>query len=222
MTTTATTTSAEPAQRFTARLRDETMEAHRDAERSRFVGALMRGELDRDAIADLAAQHHAIYRALEATGERWSADPVVAALVTPGLSRIGALESDLSTLLGESWRARVETTGATDEYVARIEQVGGVDASRYVAHHYIRLLGDLSGGQIIRRTLGRHYGLDEAATSFYDFSAAGHAGELKVAYRATLDDAPWDDATRDGVIAEVSLAYRLNSAVFESLAERHC
>lgn len=216
------TTTADTDARFSTAMREETMDAHRDAERSRFVGALMRGELPIEAVGDLAAQHHVIYSALEATGSTWSDDPVVDALMTPGLSRVAALESDLAALLGPQWRSQIAPTGATLEYVERIDTVGARSAPCFVAHHYTRLLGDLSGGQIIGRTLARHYGLDDSATSFYDFSAAGHGGELKVAYRQTLDSAPWDSPTRAQVIDEVSLAYRLNTAVFESLADRHC
>lgn len=43
-----------------------------------------------------------------------------------------------------------------------------------LAHAYVRYLGDLSGGQFIRRRIAKAYGLeDSAGVSFYDFKKLG-------------------------------------------------
>ncbi|HLT66268.1 MAG TPA: biliverdin-producing heme oxygenase, partial [Microbacterium sp.] len=45
--------------------------------------------------------------------------------------------------------------------------------------------------------------------------------EFKNVYREELDAAPWDDAEKERVVAEVLAAYRFNTEVFEDLA-REC
>jgi heme oxygenase len=206
---------------FSARIREATMAAHRAAERSSFVHRLMRGQLELDAVADLMAQHHAIYSALERTGDALSDDPVVSAFLGPELVRVPALEEDLSTLVGRGWAGRTRVLPATAGYAGDIASTVTVP-ERFVAHHYTRLLGDLSGGQMIRRTLERHYGDRVAgALTFYDFDGIEDLDAYKDAYRARLDGAPWDDAGRDAFIDEVNRAYTCNSDVFAALDAAH-
>lgn len=72
---------------------------------------------------------------------------------------------------------------ALNAYVDRVQALAKAsDPSPLLAHAYVRYLGDLSGGQTIRRTIGKAYGLDEASgagLSFYAFK------ELKSAKPAT-------------------------------------
>ena len=74
----------------------------------------------------------------------------------------------------------------------------------FVAHHYTRYLGDLSGGQLVRKALQREYGLGEEGTAFYAFPGVA-VGAVKRRYREMLDAAPWDEAERARFVDEVSL-----------------
>ena len=109
---------------------------------------------------------------------------------------------------------------ATQEYLDRLRSSwtwpGG-----YVAHHYTRYLGDLSGGQHIGRVAAEAYGLTPThGGRFARFDALGDPHRFKADYRQALDDAPWDEAEQERVIDEIREAYRLNSAVFVDL-EHH-
>ncbi|WP_395110079.1 biliverdin-producing heme oxygenase, partial [Actinomadura sp. SCN-SB] len=102
-------------------------------------------------------------------------------------------------------------------YCARLREVCFDWPGGFVAHHYTRYLGDLSGGQYIgvqvRKNLGLAAGDD--GVRFYRFP--GEPKSYKDRYRALLDDAPWDRAERARIIAEVKRAYRLNAAVTADL-----
>jgi len=55
------------------------------------------------------------------------------------------------------------------EYVQRLEECGKENPELLIAHAYTRYLGDLSGGQILKRLAQRNYGLKSDGTNFYDF-----------------------------------------------------
>ncbi len=203
-----------------AALRTATRTEHEHAERMPFVGALMSGRLPLAAYVDLLAQHHAVYRALEAAEPFVRSDPAGATVLFDGLARSASIESDLATLLGPSWRAEVRVLPATRRYVDRLRTtttwVGG-----YVAHAYTRYLGDLSGGQAIRSVLRRTMGVADDALAFYTFPAIPKPKLFKDEYRARLDALPFDAAERDRVLAEARLAFRLNADVFADLGNVH-
>ena len=213
MSTTETTDIETP---FSARIREATMSAHRDAERSSYVHRLMRGQLPLDGVADLMVQHHAIYSSLERTGDVLSSDPTVGPFLGPEILRVPSIEADLRRLVGDDWSERFGVHPATVAY-AEVIAATADRPERFVAQHYTRIMGDLSGGQMIKRTLERHYGDDvDGALTFYDF-AIDDMDAYKDAYRTRLDLSPWDDAQRDAFIDETNWAYSANSSVFGEL-----
>jgi len=213
-----TTTSVVPkAVPLSVALREGTRGEHETAERSGFVELLMSGALDRSAYADLAAQQLAVYTALEAAGSRLADD---GGLVFDQLVRVPAIEQDLAFLFGGDWRARVRVLPATQAYVRRLEEVGG-SLPLYAAHAYTRYLGDLSGGQIIKRMLQRYYGFESAGLAFYDFPQIHKLKPFKDVYRERLDALELDAEAREAVVEEARDAFRLNAAVFGELGAVH-
>ncbi|MBG9885183.1 heme oxygenase, partial [Bacillus toyonensis] len=128
-----------------------------------------------------------------------------------------ALEADLEFLVGEDWRERIAPLTTTRRYVDRIRQVGATWAGGFVAHHYTRYLGDLSGGLFIGRVMQRRFGFETNGVGFYLFDDIADPKAFKDVYREQLDAAPWDEAERERVIDEVLLAYRFNTELFEEL-----
>jgi len=147
-------------------------------------------------------------------GINFADDPVVAPFLLPGLERTEALEADVRLLLGPDAVATVVARPGTAAYVARLEAVGSW-AGGFVAHHYTRYLGDLSGGQHIRRIVERAY--PDLPIRFYTFEGVASPKALKERYRELLDEAPWSADEQDRVVAEVREAYRLNQEMFASL-----
>lgn len=200
-------------------LRERTLEAHQEAERAMFVQDLMAGRLPVAGYIRLAAQHHAVYGALEAAVEA-SVEPALAPLLDPALNRLDALQRDLDFLAGPGWADDYPTLSATERYVAHIVDRCTASPVALLAHHYIRYLGDLSGGQVIGRILRRTYGLsDDRGTEFYSFPRISSPKQFKEHYRDHLDALDWTEDQRAVMIAEVNTAYQLNTAVFEALAQ---
>ncbi|MEV4056623.1 biliverdin-producing heme oxygenase [Amycolatopsis sp. NPDC049688] len=210
------TTDARP---FSATLRASTLEVHEKANYSTYMRALLGGELTQEGYTQLAIQYYFVYGAIEAASDRMAADPIGREFVFDELRRLPNLERDLAHLVGPDWRSTITPLDSTREYVARIREASSW-AGGYVAHHYTRYLGDIAGGQAIRRLLERQYDVAEAGTLFYHFEGIGSAPRFRDAYRAKLDNAPWDEDERARVIDETLVAFECNVAVFEELASR--
>ncbi|WP_017539992.1 biliverdin-producing heme oxygenase [Nocardiopsis halophila] len=207
--------------RFSERLKAATWQAHGEAEQHGFTRALLDGALPVDGYAAMTAQHYFAYTALEEVGRALADDPVAGPFVDPALFRVEALERDLALLYGPGWAQEIAPTPPTATYTARIRQMADHPAG-YVAHHYTRYMGDVSGGQFIRKVAATAYGLaDGAGTAFYDFSALGSLPRFKDAYRARLDALDLDETARRSVIRETGLAYQLNTEVLADLGRRH-
>ena len=215
MTTTDESTAELP--RFSAALRDATWQDHEKAETSAYMTALMGGELPIAGYANLAAQQWFVYAVLEAATDAMRDDPIAAPFVFDELTRLPAIEADLTFLLGEDWSHQITALPATTAYTDRLRAVCFDQPGAFVAHHYTRYLGDLSGGQYIGRVVKRVYELDEHGAEFFTFAGIDDAKAFKDAYRAHLDTAPWSPDEQDAVIDEIRNAYRLNRDVFADL-----
>jgi heme oxygenase len=220
----AVTTSATPVlpatdatesggERFSTALRLTTQDVHEEAENVGFVQRLMAGHVVREGYTAMAGQLSFVYAALEERARALASDPVVAAFLDPRLDRLPSIEADLRFLIGSHWREDLTPLPATARYVERIEAIEW--SGHFVAHHYTRYLGDLSGGQIISRLLSRTYGLTEGGDGlrFYHFADIRKSKPFKDDYRRALDSAPWSEQERESVIAEARTAFELNAAL---------
>lgn len=203
---------------FSQALRERTRAVHEESEGSGFIQDLMSGRGSREDYTAMLAQHYFIYGALEEAAEWVSADPIVASFLSPALTRLPAIEADLEFLLGDGWLDRISPLPATFRYTARIREVGRDWPAGYVAHHYTRYLGDLSGGQVIRTLLQRQYGFETNGVGFYLFADIAKPKLFKDTYRARLDAVAWPEDERERVIAETGRAFRFNTELFDDLA----
>ncbi|MDA4892303.1 biliverdin-producing heme oxygenase [Streptomyces sp. MS2A] len=202
---------------FSAALRGGATGSHSRPVHPRVIGWLPSREAAPAGKLSHVAHHYFIYEALEEVGERMRKDPVASVFLSDALTRLPALEADLDFLVGPEWRERIAPLPATARYVERIRQVGATWPGGFVAHHYTRYLGDLSGGLFIGRVMARRFGFETNGIGFYLFDAIADPAAFKDVYREQLDAAPWDEAERERVIDEVLLAYRFNTELFEEL-----
>ncbi|GAA2884450.1 heme oxygenase [Actinoplanes cyaneus] len=202
---------------FAARLRKATMSEHRDAETRSFIARLMGGTVPAAGFAALTAQYLIIYRELEAAALAMRDNPVAGEFADPALSRVAALESDLAHLHGPGWEAHAVPVEATRRYAERLREHCHTSPAHFVAHHYVRYLGDLSGGQLVGRRVAATYHLGTRGTAFYHFEQIADPKAYKTVYRARLDALDLPAAELDTLVAETQLAFTLNAAVFQEL-----
>ncbi|MER6080470.1 biliverdin-producing heme oxygenase [Streptomyces sp. NPDC001833] len=206
---------------FSTLIRTASHEQHVEAETSTFMSDLLGGRLGVEAYARYTEQLWFVYDALEGAAGRLASDPVAGPFVRPELFRLAALERDLAHLRGAGWRTGLTALLATEEYAARVRECAERWPAGYVAHHYTRYLGDLSGGQIIRDRAERTWGFERKGDGvrFYVFEDIANPAAFKRGYRELLDAVATDDLEKQRVVAECRRAFALNTAVFRELGE---
>jgi heme oxygenase len=189
-------------------LRTKTL--HVEAERTGIIRDLLRGEASREGYILLLRNLLPAYRAMERGLERHRFSPVLGKLADFMLDRAPALEADLVALYGKRWSQHIPLLAAGETYSKRIEKAAEGDGTRLIAHAYTRYLGDLSGGQILRRLLSQSLELRSSQLSFYDFQRFSDPDALKADYRQALDRAGDLAADPMAVIEEGAVAFSLN------------
>ena len=203
------------------RLRSETRALHTAAERSAFMGALLRGRLQQRAYCALLRNLHAIYAALEPALKRHAAHPLISPVVIEGMWRCEALQHDLRMLHGDTWQTDLVLEPAATRYVSRLLEIDANRPAHLLAHAYVRYLGDLSGGQMLRRVVAGGMPWDAAgAVAFYDFGDALETAELTRAFREGLARLQADDEQVDSIVDEAKEAFRLHCNLFDELGIR--
>ncbi|KAG7242884.1 hypothetical protein INR49_018139 [Caranx melampygus] len=121
----------------------------------------------------------------------------------------------------ELFKSQVSCSQATQQYVDRIHQVGQDDPVLLVAHAYTRYMGDLSGGQVLKKVAQRAMKLPPTGEGleFYQFDAIHSAKAFKQLYRSRMNELDLDMETKKKLVDEAVKAFQFNMEVFEELEE---
>lgn len=171
-------------------LRDAVKEAHDKAEQHRFVKLLFSGFIPAEVYADYLYNQLQCYSTLEAKATRLG---ILAGL--EGMERTYAISHDLLELAPETVRLHPATVAYT-EYLDTLDEKG------LLAHIYVRHMGDMYGGQMIKKHV-------PGSATMYDFE---NRAELIAALRAKLSDDLGDEANK---------AFDMAIRLFDEVADAH-
>ena len=206
-----------PHETFADRLRHGTAAAHRAAEQSPLFTGFVDGSAGTAGWMLLLEQYRAIYGALEEVVGRMPENVPAQALFSVELNRVAAIDADLTALRVRTGIAPVGLLASTRDYAEHILACSS-SVPRFVAHHYTRYLGDLSGGQVMHAWLRRSGALLEGETAFFAFD--GIAGPpFKRRYREALNALDLDELQEQALLDEARLAFDANRAVFDEVHE---
>ncbi|MFQ3617646.1 MAG: heme oxygenase (biliverdin-producing) [Cyanobacteriota bacterium] len=201
-----------------SKLREGTKKSHSMAENTGFVACFLKGTVEPTSYRKLVANLYFVYSAMEEEMQRHREHPLLSRLYFPELNRKASLEQDLTYYFGQNWKEQVAPSDAAQDYVARIRKVSNENPELLVSHLYTRYLGDLSGGQILKKIAQNAMNLsDGQGTSFYEFEQIPDEKAFKVMYRDRLDSLPVDEATADRIVDEANAAFGMNMAMFKEL-----
>ena len=87
-----------------------------------------------------------------------------------------------------------------------------------VGHHYTRYIGDLSGGQILKKIAKKALNLEgENGLNFYEFKLIDDEKEFKKSYSEILNNLPIDQHVADKIVEEANEAFLYNMKMFKEL-----
>ncbi|XP_055050866.1 heme oxygenase 2-like [Misgurnus anguillicaudatus] len=199
-----------------------TKEVHEKAENTQFVKDFLRGRIRKELFKLGHVALYFTYAAMEEEIERNKDHPQFAPLYFPNeLNRRDALARDLEYFYGEDWETQISCSPATERYVSRIHEIGREDPVLLVAHAYTRYMGDLSGGQVLRKVAQRAMKLPPTGEglNFYQFDGIHNAKAFKQLYRSRMNELELDVTTKEKVVEEAIRAFNFNMEVFGELAE---
>ncbi|KAG9264550.1 heme oxygenase 2 [Astyanax mexicanus] len=199
-----------------------TKAVHEKAENTQFVKDFLRGRIRKELFKLGAVALYYTYTAMEEEIERNKDHPSFAPLYFPNeLHRHEALAQDLEYFYGEDWQNQISCSSAAQHYVDRIHEVGQTDPVLLVAHAYTRYMGDLSGGQVLKKVAQRALRLPPTGegVKFYEFDSIHSAKAFKQLYRSRMNELELDAQTKEKLVQEAVLAFQFNMEVFDELEE---
>nr|QUE28555.1 PbsA [Porphyrostromium boryanum] len=199
-------------------LREGTTKAHSMAENVTFVKSFLSGVVDKNSYKKLVANLYFVYCAMEEEMLKNKNHVAIKPIYFPELNRKESLEEDLEFYYGQNWKEEVEQSPATQIYVDRIHQIGKTQPELLIAHAYTRYLGDLSGGQILKKIAQSAMQLSTSeGVAFYSFKDIKDEKAFKQQYRSAIDSIPLSQNIQEDIISEANISFNLNMKIFQEL-----
>ena len=198
-------------------LREGTKKSHSMAENVGFVKCFLKGIVEKNSYRKLVANLYFVYSAMEEEMEKLKEHPIVSKIYFSELNRKQSLETDLYFYYGANWKQEIKLSPAGSAYVKRIHEIAATNPELLVSHSYTRYLGDLSGGQILKKIAQNAMNLDQGGTAFYEFADISDEKEFKNQYRQAMNELPIDLETAESIVAEANDAFGLNMKLFQEL-----
>ena len=201
-------------------LREGTKKSHTMAENTGFVACFLKGVVEKTSYRKLISDLYFVYQAMEEEIDRLVKDnhPVIKFIGFKELFRKETLENDLRFYYGDNWNNEINISESAQEYVNRIRLVAKESPELLVGHHYTRYIGDLSGGQILKKIAKKAMNLEgENGLCFYEFKLIKDEKEFKRSYSETLNNLPIDQKIADKIVEEANEAFLYNMKMFKEL-----
>ena len=201
-------------------LREGTKKSHTMAENTGFVACFLKGVVEKTSYRKLISDLYFVYKAMEEEIDRLVQEdhPVIKHIGFKELFRRQTLEKDLEFYYGNNWLDQIKISESAQSYVDRIRLVANESPELLVGHHYTRYIGDLSGGQILKKIAKKALNLnDDDGFNFYEFKLIEDEKLFKKSYSETLNKLPIDQKIADNIIEEANEAFAYNMNMFREL-----
>lgn len=200
-------------------LREGTAQKHEETEKVPYIRAIFRGGLDAQTYTYQLESLHAVYQVMEELYRENKDNPILAKLYFPSLFREKTLAEDMATFQKKfGTKLRGVVSKATQNYIDHIRKIASSKPELLVAQAYVRYLGDLSGGQAIKKVVAKTFGLEgNEGTAFYEFPEIEDLMAFKGIYRQNLDTLPLNDSQKVELLEEAKTTFDLNKFLFIEL-----
>ena len=201
-------------------LREGTKKSHTMAENTGFVACFLKGVVEKKSYRKLISDLYFVYSAMEEEIDRlvYENHPIIKNIGFKELFRKETLKNDLKFYYGNNWKNLIEISDSAKSYVDRIRFVAKESPELLVGHHYTRYIGDLSGGQILKKIAKKALNINgNEGLDFYEFSMISDEKQFKKSYSDTLNQLPINQEVADQIIEEANKAFTYNMKMFKEL-----
>ncbi|VXD17722.1 Heme oxygenase 2 [Planktothrix serta PCC 8927] len=197
-----------------------TQQSHTNAEHTGFMKNFLSGGISKESFCQLLSNLYFVYSELESDLQSHQTDPMISTMYFPELNRKANLEKDLSFYYGEHWPDNITPSPAAQTYVSRLRELSTTEPTLLISHSYTRYMGDLSGGQSLKKIVQSVFNLEEhQGICFYEFDEIPDLNEFKNLYRQKLNELILSEELQAQVVAEANNAFTLNIAMLRDLGE---
>lgn len=191
---------------------------HRQAERRPFMVVFFKAQLPQEAYAEYLGRLWFIYSAIEDADESLKDDPVVGRMYSPELHRRAAIEADMSFIAGDAWRDLVAYSPKTKAYVERIQTVTEEFPPGFVAHQWLRYLGNVLAQPVLQRIMRKAYEFTDEGLEFCRYDKIVDPRAYLGEYHGRMNSMPLDAAGKQKVVDEANRAWQLQIDFTDELA----
>eukprot|EP01080_Neovahlkampfia_damariscottae_P002835 gene2835-4242_t len=208
-------------EKLSSALHKETKPNHIKAESVPFIKRFAAYDLDPKQYRRYLSQLYFVYQAIEYELEKNKDHPLLSKVYYPDqLSRVNALEMDLDYFYGNDFKKKIKMMETTRDYVNRIHEVGEKQPELLIAQAYTRYLGDLFGGQILKRCAKKALKLDKKGYAFYEFPYISSIKSFRDGYKADLDDLNVTIKKLQEIVDEANFTFTSNIRMTTQLDEK--
>lgn len=190
---------------------------HKELEQSPLIKKIMEALISEDEYSRYLVALHGIYTSLEAGLEKNNRNPCIKPLCIPELYRSEPLKSDLSC-----FKVHFRYPGKVlQNYQRYIQEIAFKEPIKLISHAYTRYMGDLYGGQKMKKKIEE---LWDKAVAFYDFGKLVEVYQLKQPtmfvrqYTNIINQLPVEEENYLTLISEIDAAFLWHKRIFEELS----
>lgn len=199
-------------------LKRSTADHHLRAEKTGIIAKILTQKATLPEYARYLRNLLPIYQALEKPIADNRSLESLSPLLDKSLRRVGSLVLDLDEIVGrDNWR-KMPIVPATDQYVAHINNIRDTSPHALAGHIYVRYLGDLNGGRVLRTLLTKQFSLDESALNFYRFAEIENLKTYRTEYRSNINVLAATPAERSEIIAVAIQGFQYNIDLSTTIA----
>jgi len=168
-------------------MKERTWVLHKEAERTGVVSDMLNGRLTQPAYLCYIRNLLPIYQSLEARPTTLVTFPQMQDMFDSRLFRSDSLSCDINEITKtKPWKPS-PIFECTDAYCAAINTAHVQGDPKILGHIYVRYLGDLNGGQVLKRLIAKHLNLPNSQLTFYEFPLIDTLVTFRTEFRNLLN-----------------------------------
>jgi len=199
-------------------LKSETWDLHTEAETTGFINQILRGTASLPHYISFLKNLQPIYEAMESSYEWLESYPALSPYVGHYIARSESIAFDLKHLTAFCKEPVCPAIfESTRQYQTSIEAALNENHPAMLAHIYVRYLGDLNGGLVLQKLLGKHLDLPTDCLTFYCFPKIENLSEFKSSFRQALNNLSLDQESKRRSVEAARNAFSFNIELSRTL-----